>query len=78
MTDLTKKEIMAELKKLGIDHASELDLYYNDYREYSVKCSPTYFARTLRKIIRQLLLQRKVNGINFHKEKYPGKLRHKS
>jgi hypothetical protein len=70
MTDLTKKEIMVELKKLGIDRAPELDLYYRDYMEYSVKYSQTYFARTLRKIIRQLLRQRKFNGINFHKEKY--------
>jgi hypothetical protein len=76
MTDLTKKEIMAELKKLGIDHATELDRYYRDYRDYSIKFSQTAFARTLKKITRQLLRQRKINGINFHKEKYPGKLSH--
>jgi len=35
MTELTKKEIQTQLKKLGIHSGSELNLYSKEYKEYS-------------------------------------------
>ncbi len=34
MAVLTKKEILAGLKKLGLNSASELDSYFKEYSEY--------------------------------------------
>jgi hypothetical protein len=35
MTDLTKKEILFQLKKMGIQSPCDLNIYYEGYREYS-------------------------------------------
>jgi hypothetical protein len=58
MTDLTKKEVLDQLKKLGVHNTSELKFYYKEYKDYSVKYSQVYFSRILQRIGRQLL-QRK-------------------
>jgi hypothetical protein len=36
MIALTNEEILAELKKLGIDTPSELKTYFREYREYYI------------------------------------------
>ncbi len=69
MAALTKKEILAELRKLGIDSTSEINSYYREYKEYSVKYSQTFFTGTLRRIRRQSLQKRNVNSPPFSKEK---------
>ncbi len=43
MIDLTKKEIFAQLKKLGINSASEISSYYKEYRKSSEKTSQEYY-----------------------------------
>jgi hypothetical protein len=35
MTVLTKKEILAQLQKLGVQSSSELNSYVKEYEEYS-------------------------------------------
>ncbi len=69
MAALTKKEIIAELKKMGISTTSEINSYYKEYKEYSAKCSQAYFTRILRRIRRQQLQQRNANYPTFSKEK---------
>jgi hypothetical protein len=34
MTVLTKKEILDQLQKLGVQSSSELDSYFQEYEEY--------------------------------------------
>jgi hypothetical protein len=48
MAELTKKEIQAQLKKLGINSSSELHYYSKEYREYSNNNRPSHSTRTLR------------------------------
>jgi len=38
MATLTKKEIVAQLKRLGINTLNELDSYMRDYDEYCNEC----------------------------------------
>ena len=46
MAELTKKEIQAQLEKLGIHSNSELTFYSKEYKEYSAKQHPlTYLPR---------------------------------
>ena len=35
MAALTKQEILAQLKKLGLSSASELNTFFEEYEEYS-------------------------------------------
>ncbi len=69
MAYLTKKEILAELKKLGINSTSEINSYYKEYKDYSAKSSQAFPTRILRRIRRQLLQQRNANSLIFSKEK---------
>jgi hypothetical protein len=57
MENLSKKEVIAELKKLGINSTSELNSYYKEYKRFSAKSSQAFFARILQRIRRQLLQQ---------------------
>ena len=50
MKDLTRKEILDELKKLGVNNTSELNAYYKEYKGYSAKSSQTFLENLLRKI----------------------------
>ena len=47
MKTLSKKEIIAELKKLGIDSTSEIKSYFKDYRGYSSKPSRSFIEKVL-------------------------------
>ena len=49
MKELSKKEILAQLERLGIDSASELNSCLMEYKEFS-KSSHTSSAKTLRLI----------------------------
>jgi arsenate reductase-like glutaredoxin family protein len=44
MAELTKKEIQAQLKKLGIHSSSELRTYSQEYKEYSAHQHPLVHA----------------------------------
>ncbi|MEW6599470.1 MAG: hypothetical protein AB1499_00725 [Nitrospirota bacterium] len=35
MASLTKQEILAQLKKLGVNTSPEIDAYFEEYEEYS-------------------------------------------
>jgi hypothetical protein len=35
MTALTKQEILAQLNKLGISSTSDINIYFQEYEEYS-------------------------------------------
>jgi hypothetical protein len=50
MKNLSKKEVLAELKKLGINSTSELNSYYKEYKGYSAESSETFLIKILRKI----------------------------
>ena len=43
MTLLTKKEILAQLEKLGLSSASELNAYFREYEEYSTLQDPQLY-----------------------------------
>ena len=49
MIDLTKKEILFQLKALGINSTSEGSFCYNEYREYSEKTSQEHFRYVFKK-----------------------------
>jgi hypothetical protein len=43
MAGLTKKEILDQLKKLGVSSSSELNTYFEEYEEYSsLQCLPPH------------------------------------
>jgi hypothetical protein len=44
MTQLTKIEIQAQLKKLGINSSSELSFYLKEYKEYSHNQYPPVYT----------------------------------
>jgi hypothetical protein len=44
MAELTKKEIQAQLKKLGIQSSSELRTYSKEYKEYSAHQHPLAYT----------------------------------
>jgi hypothetical protein len=46
MKELSKKEILGQLEKLGIDSTSELNSCLMEYKEFS-KSSHTFSAKTL-------------------------------
>lgn len=57
MTYLTKKEILAQLRKLGLKSASELHKYFREYEEYSTlqnlrACPPKKYPHDIKKITR--------------------------
>lgn len=47
MIDLTRKEILSELKKLGISTFTELKTYFREYREYCTRCKINYSSSQL-------------------------------
>ncbi len=49
MIDLTKKEILFQLKGLGINSTSERSFCYDEYREYSEKTSQEHFRYVFKK-----------------------------
>lgn len=58
MSNLTKKEIIAELKKLGINSVHEINTYYKEYKRYSSPNSKKFLSRTAQRIRRQILNKR--------------------
>jgi len=44
MAELTKEEIQAQLKKLGIHSSSELRTYSKEYKEYSAHQNPLAYT----------------------------------
>lgn len=78
MANLTKKEIVAELNKLGINATSEIDLYYAEYAAYSAKYSQVYFIRILQRFRRKRLLRKNATSPNLLKDKYLSRLRNNS
>ncbi len=69
MASLTKKEILTELKKMGINSTSEINSYYREYKEYSTKSSQAFLTRILKRIRRQILQQRNAYSMTVSKEK---------
>ncbi len=43
MALLTKKEILAQLEKLGLASASELNVYFREYEEYLTPQDPQLY-----------------------------------
>lgn len=54
MTNLTKREILSELKKIGVNSTAELNVYYREYKKYSSRYQLQLRARKARRIKRQL------------------------
>ena len=42
MMELTDREILDELRRLGVNALSELKSYFDDYRTYCMICSVHY------------------------------------
>ena len=78
MADLTKKEIIAELRKVGVHSTAEIDIYYREYREYSAQYSRAYFTKTLQRIRRQLFQRRNEHSDNSSEATTPTKLKKNS
>jgi hypothetical protein len=54
MKNLSKKEVLAELKKLGINSTSELNSDYKKYKKYSAKSSQTFLSKYYENLIQKL------------------------
>ena len=78
MADLTKKEIIAELRKVGVNSTAEIDIYYREYREYSARYSQAYFTKSLQRIRKQLFQRRNVHSRNTSEAAIPIKLKKNS
>jgi hypothetical protein len=65
---LTKKEILDGLKKLGLNSTPELNSFYYEYKKYSEKFSRVFFTRRLR-MIKPMLLSCYLRYENLHQNK---------
>jgi hypothetical protein len=55
MANLTKKEIISELKNIGINSTAEINVFYIEYKKYLSQFPQGLRTRAARKIKRQLL-----------------------
>jgi hypothetical protein len=55
MANLTKKEIISELKKIGINSTAERNVFYREYKNYLSQCLQGLRTKAAWKIKRQLL-----------------------
>lgn len=62
MAALKKKEILAELEKLGIS-SHDIDLYYREYINYTAKATDNFLARTSQRIITHPLPKKILNAL---------------